>query len=152
MKIRDKTNKIVENIRKINQMIHMKHHEVAQQYNLSLDQFHLLVHLDYKKENPTIGDIAKKSNRSQNTISERVTRLEEKGLLMRVSDKIDRRVSRVIVTDKGKELIESVNYEASNEFVFKALCKVEDEISTTLLKGLELLAKNLEVEKEDIND
>lgn len=152
MNIRDKTNRIAQNIRIINELIHIRHHQVAQEHNLSLDQFHLLLHMISKKESPTIGDIAKKSNRAQNTISERITRLEEKGLLIRVKDEKDRRISRVVLTEKGIELIDSINYQARNEFVFNALSRIQEDISTKLLEGLDLLIENLKVEKGDMND
>lgn len=155
MNAREKTNKIVERISILDKLIHMKHHEVAQEHNLSLDQFHLLIHLihwDFNEKPPTIGDIAKKSDRAQNTISERVTRLEEKGLLKRVKDEDDRRISRVVMTDDGIKLMKSINYQASNEFVSKALSRIDEDLSTRLLEGLNLLVENLKAEKGDIHD
>ncbi len=155
MNHKEKTDKIVEGIRILDRMIHMKHHEVAQEHNLSLDQFHLLIHLihwDVNKKTPTIGDIAKRSRKAQNTISERVTRLEEKGLLKRVKDKDDRRISRVEMTEDGIRLMKSINYQASNEFVSKALSKMDEDISTRLLEGLNLLVENLKAEKGDSHD
>lgn len=152
MSIRKKTDKIVENIRAINELIHMRYHQLAQENNLSLDQFHLLVHLEFYEKPPTIGDIAKRSRRAQNTISERVSRLEEKGLLERIKDEGDRRISRVIMTKAGKDLMSSISYQARNEFVFKALSRIEDDIATDLLEGLDLLVENLRAEKEDKHD
>lgn len=152
---REETNKVVEYIEKIDKLIHMRHHELAQENNLSLDQFHLLIHLIHRykgDKNPTIGEIAKRSRRAQNTISERVSRLEEKGLLERVKDKDDRRISRVALTDEGRELINSINYQASKEFVFNALSDIDENVSAKLLKGLEQLAEKLEDKKGDIDN
>lgn len=152
---REDTSKIVDYIEQINKLIHMKHHELAHKNNLSLDQFHLLIHLKhklYKDKSPTIGDIAKRSGRAQNTISERVTRLEERGLLKKVKDENDRRISRVIMSDKGRELISSINYQASKEFVFNALSDIDEKISVDLLKGLEQLVGKLQEAKGDINN
>lgn len=155
MNVKEKTDKIVEGIRVLDRMIHMRHHEVAQEHNLSLDQFHLLIHLihwDISEKSPTIGDIAKRSKRAQNTISERVTRLEEKGLLKRIKDEDDRRISRVVMTEDGIKLMKSINYKASNAFVSKALSRMDDDISTRLLEGLNFLVENLKAEKGDLND
>lgn len=156
MTTREKTDKIVENIEKINRLIHKRHHDVAKRNNLSLDQFHLLVHLEHKwskhQESPTIGDIAKRSRKAQNTISERVSRLEEKGLLKRVRDEKDRRISRVAMTEEGKELINSINYQASNEFVYNALLNMSHDTSDYLLNGLNQLVDKLQEEKGDFND
>ncbi|WP_202709609.1 MarR family winged helix-turn-helix transcriptional regulator [Sporosalibacterium faouarense] len=155
MSTREETDKIVDLIEQVNKLIHMKHHELASKNNLSLDQFHLLVHLKKRKkdnQNPTIGDIAKRSNRAQNTISERVTRLEERGLLRRIKDENDRRISRVAMTEEGVKLLDSINYQASKKFIFKALSKIEHEITDGLLNGLEQLVDKLQDKKGDIHD
>ncbi|WP_352419742.1 MarR family winged helix-turn-helix transcriptional regulator [Proteiniborus sp.] len=146
MDISVKTEKIVKNVRAISKIIHMKRHEIAQSNNLTLDQFHTLIFLNNVDKPPTIGEMAAETSKAQNTISERVSRLEEKGLVERVKDKKDRRVSRVVLTSIGAELINSINYQASTEFVKKALINIEAEVVDNMLYGLEELAKRLDEE------
>lgn len=142
----EKTEEIVKNVRLITSMIHKKRHEIAQKNNLTLDQFHTLIYLKKSKELPTIGQIAKKDNKAQNTISERISRLEERGLVERIKDNKDRRVSRVSLTELGNKLISSIDYQASNEFVKIALSNIEAEVVNNMLDGLEKLAEYLSKE------
>ena len=66
MDINEKAEMIASQIRKVNNLIHLKHHEIAQQNDLTIDQFHLLIFLKRDKKLPTIGELAKKANRAQN--------------------------------------------------------------------------------------
>lgn len=146
MDISEKTEEIVKNVRLINRIIHMKRHEIAQSNKLTLDQFHTLIYLKNIDIPPTIGEMAMETNKAQNTISERISRLEEKGLVDRIKDKNDRRISRVVLTQGGLELINSINYQASNELVKKALTNIEAKVVDNMVFGLEQLARNLEQE------
>lgn len=117
--------------------IHQKYHTIAQNYGLTLDQFHLLIELDeLLLDVPTedvgmpIGAIASQLSAAQNTISERVSRLEKKKLVERIPDQQDRRISRVILTQKGKELLEHLEIIASRNAYIDALKKLsENEIT-----------------------
>lgn len=144
MSLENKTEDIVRNVRLISRMIHMKRHEIAQSYNLTLDQFHTLIYLNNTISPPTIGEIATEIRKAQNTISERISRLEEKALVERIRDEHDRRISRVKLTDKGTELINSIHYQSSNEFVRKALINIDEETVESMVYGLEQLAQSLD--------
>ncbi|WP_425448494.1 MarR family winged helix-turn-helix transcriptional regulator [Dethiothermospora halolimnae] len=144
MEIEYITEDIVKYIRQINRSIHKKHHELAQKYDLSLEQFHLLVHLDTYEENPTITDIAKRHNKAPNTISERISRLEERGLILKEKDKKDRRINRVIITKKGDDLLKAISYKASNEFVKNSLSDMDSKLVNQLVIGLRELSEKLD--------
>lgn len=144
MDLSEKTEEIVNSIKLINQIIHKKRHEIAQENNLTLDQFHTLIYLKKSERPPTIGEMAAETNKAQNTISERISRLEEKGLVERIKDEKDRRVSRVVLSSLGAELINSINYQASNELISGALANIEEEIVDNMLYGLKELTKYLE--------
>lgn len=146
MESKGKYRQIIDDLREINRAIHMKHHELAKKYSLTHDQFHLLIHLDNKKNIPTIGQIASWSGKAQNTISEMVTRLEEKNLLKRVKDKKDRRISRVMMTEESIKLIEKISYEARYEFVFEALRRLDEDMVNNLSEGLKELLEKLKEE------
>lgn len=144
MNISEKTEEIVKNVRLISSIIHRRRHEIAQNNNLTFDQFHTLIYLDHVSKSPTIGEMAKETNKAQNTISERISRLEEKGLVERVKDMKDRRVSRVALTKAGEELVNSIDHQASTEFVKNALININAEVVDNMLYGLEKLAKLLD--------
>lgn len=146
MESREKAEKIIEYIEKVNDLIHKKHHDLAVKHNLTVDQFHLLLYLSRKSQPPTVGQIAQIFNNASNTMSEKLTRIEEKGLIKRMKDKKDRRISRIVITEKGKELIKSISYLAGKQFIFSSITNMRDESVDNLLKSLEELISHL---KED---
>lgn len=146
----DKIKKIIKCRDEVNSLIHEKYHRLTKKYDLSLGQFHLLIELDELmldvEDNmpaPTVGEIAKNINNSQNTVSERITRLENKGLVERKRDKQDRRISRVYLTDKGRKLINEMDKEANSKFLFDSLRGMEDKDIDNLLNCLNILIKQM---------
>lgn len=131
---------ILERRNRVNQIIHEKYHQLARKAGLSLEQFHLLLELDelmldFDDESgaPTVGSLAKNVNVSQNTISERITRLENKGLVLRVADKNDKRVSHVILSEQGREFLNFLDTEAEADLLHDALCDMPMEQLETFL-------------------
>ena len=123
---------ILDRQKKADQIIHNNYHRMAQKFGLSLDQFHLLLELDElmideESEPPTIGLLAQNINVSQNTVSERISRLEKKGLVERKMDKKDRRISHVVPTDSGRRLLNAISSEADSGFFQNALLKMQTE-------------------------
>lgn len=136
MELQKKSESISYYIRECSNIIHHKGHQIAQEYGLTYDQHHLLIYLNKSKVAPTINDISNKFNRAQNTISEKVSRLEDKGLVEKCVDTEDRRITRVCITERGKELIHTIKQERSNRVVYSALKNMEDEEVDELLKNL----------------
>lgn len=155
MKKDEKIKNIIEYRSAINSLVHERYHTLAQNYNLSLEQFHLLIELDElvltvndETLAPTIGDIAKSISNSQNTVSEKITRLENKGLVTRVKDSKDRRISRVILTEEGRKLIDEISSQATSKFLFDSISCLEEETIDKLLFGLEKLYEKMRSEKD----
>lgn len=148
---RDETiKKIIDHKDEIDTLIHRKYHELAKKNKLSLEQFHLLIELDElmldikdEYQAPTIGEIAKNINHTQNTVSERITRLETKGLVKRVKDLNDRRISRVFLTEEGRNFIELIEKEASSKFLFHSLSNMEETDLNSLESCLNILIKQM---------
>ena len=143
MELQNKSESISNYIRECSNIIHTKGHQIAQEYDLTYDQYHLLVYIALLEKPPTINDISKKFNRAQNTISEKISRLEEKGLVSRVDDIKDRRVTRVIITEEGVSLIHIIKRERSNRATYLALEKMEKHEIDNLLNNLSKLYNNL---------
>lgn len=148
----EKIQRIIDYKNEIDKLIHNKYHELAKKYDLSLEQFHLLIELDelmidindeYKA--PTVGEIAKNINNSQNTVSERITRLENKGLVKRIKDSNDRRISRVVLSDEGENLVKLIDKQASGRFLFNSISNMEDLDIDNFVKCLEILIKQMNI-------
>jgi DNA-binding MarR family transcriptional regulator len=123
----------------ISKIIHKRGHKIAKEYGLTYDQFHLLIYLNSSQNPPTINDIANKLDRAQNTVSEKITRLEEKGLIARRVDIDDRRITRVEITQKGSQLINKIEKEKNHKVILSALTHMEEEDVLNLLENLKKL-------------
>ena len=151
MEIREcKALKIIENWDSINKIMELKWHEITQKSNLSLEQFHLLIELDELELNvsnetqlPTIGEIASNIGNAPNTLSERIKRLEKKGLVEKIKDKSDLRVSRVALTNEGRRLIESIHNQVGKNLLNEVLEKMDEESIDNLSKSLDQLLNYL---------
>nr|WP_319374649.1 MarR family winged helix-turn-helix transcriptional regulator [uncultured Methanobacterium sp.] len=135
----------------LNRQIHLKHHEIAQSHGLTLEQFHLLLELDELELDmisddllpPTIGELAADIGNAPHTLSGRIKRLEKKGLIKKIQDDNDLRINRVVFTENGQELINTIKKEAHNAFIQNALKKMNKETLDNFFEGLKELNKNL---------
>ncbi len=147
MGLEEKAEIIASYIRKSERIIHRKGHELAQNYDLTIEQYHLLVYLNMQDNPPTIGEIADKYCNAQNTMSEKISRLEEKQLVERKSDPLDRRITRVVVSLKGEKLICMIKKERRNKSVLQALNSMDERNIENLIINLEILYNNLSKEE-----
>lgn len=135
----------------INKLIRLKHRETAQKYGLTFEQFHLMIELDHHAEfkldtyelPPTVGEIAADIGNAPHTLSERIKRLEKKGMVKKIKDEEDLRINRVMLTDKGQNLIDRIKDESSNIFIYSALEEMDEKTLSNLSNGLKQLNENL---------
>jgi DNA-binding MarR family transcriptional regulator len=131
----------------VNKSIRSKHRETARKYGFTFEQFHLLIELDQHSElkintdilPPTIGEVADDIGNTPHTLSERIKRLEKKGLIEKRRDDNDLRVTRVMLTNQGQILIDKIKNEAGNIFIYKALENMDKKSLENLLTGLKEL-------------
>lgn len=150
MNLEQKIQKIIKCREEVGKIIHRNYHQLAKKYDLSLEQFHLMIELDElmldindEIKPPTVGQIAKSINNAQNTVSERVSRLENKGLVKRIRDVNDKRISRVVLTDEGKKLIAVIEKQASSKFLFNSISKMDEKDIDAFLQCFEKLIKQM---------
>lgn len=137
---------ITNMFREINCMIHQRHHDIAEDLRLSVDQFHLLVYIVDHKENLSIGRLANVFNLAPNTMSEKLSRIEEKGLIERIKDPSDKRIHRISLTEEGTQLIEKIRHSARKEYVVNALSKMKEEDLTALFNTLNETIQHMQEE------
>ena len=152
----DNTVKIWKCWEDVNKRIRTKHRETAQKYGFTFEQFHLLIELDQHSElrlsslaasPPTVGEIAEDVGNTPHTLSERIKRLERKGLVKKMKDDKDLRITRVMLTPEGQSLVDHIKNEASNIFIYNALKKMDENSLKGLLNGLKELTKHLSKEE-----
>ena len=110
--------------------------------------------MEFKEDNPdkigaTVKDLAKQSERTPASISQRVTALEDMGLVERISDKNDRRVVYFVVTGRGLEIYEKITREFENfvDTLIERLGEEEIKKTTEHIKNLCRTVKDIKNEK-----
>lgn len=115
--------------------------------NLTEGQVPCLVALS-KKEQLTQDDLAKMFHIDKGTIARSIQKLEDKKLVQRVQDPVNRRRYRLSLTEKGEKIIpEILNAEKKwEDTIFKNFSPEEHSL---LVEGVEALAKNsLDISKK----
>lgn len=119
--------------------------EDIRRYDLNTTEFAVLELLYHKGDQP-IQQIGKKVLLSSGSITYVVDKLEKKQLLVRKPCPEDRRVTFAVITDKGKQLMDTIfpeHREAINE-IFSGLNEKEKKSLISLLKKLGFHAQELE--------
>ncbi len=77
---------------------------------ITYQQFLVMVILDHKGNQGTVSNIAVELGRTQNTLSVIIDRMEKNGLVRKSRNMSDRRLVKVVMTEKGKQkLAETAN-------------------------------------------
>ena len=104
---------------------------------LTAPQFYVLATIGYAGGLP-FGEIGAKMMVTVSNLTGIVDRLEEKNLVVRQRDASDRRVVRVVLTDKGAKLYKSTIplFEKSVEKIFAGLGKPDQKELSAILRKL----------------
>jgi DNA-binding MarR family transcriptional regulator len=95
-------------------------------FNLAPEQ-NLIMMLLWDKDGLNQNEIAEKLNKDKTNIARMVYNLEQKGFIRRIAGEQDRRIMRVYLTEKGKELGSSIIpiAEEFNDLVCKGISNEE---------------------------
>ncbi|MFY0546173.1 MarR family winged helix-turn-helix transcriptional regulator [Brevibacillus sp. H7] len=99
----------------------------------------LLQHIE-KRENVTIGDLAKLLAVSHNTASEHVKRLIQNGLVSKERSREDERRVYVRITEKGQEVLK-LHTQLDDGKLVQILERLPDEKREKVLQGFAILAE-----------
>ncbi|SMB91361.1 DNA-binding transcriptional regulator, MarR family [Desulfonispora thiosulfatigenes DSM 11270] len=98
-------------------------------YDTTPSQFIILRNLSIEESTP-MSELSRKTSCVNSNITSVIGRMEEKGLVQKVQDTIDRRVSKVTLTVKGKELYD-ITVAKHDEYLVDILkCIPNDELET----------------------
>ena len=90
----------------ISDVLRMCTEQLLSEYNITTEQYDVLVSIKYLGDRVNITDIATWLKRSTNSISMLVDRMVKAGLVRRVRDRVDRRMVYVVLTSKGENALE----------------------------------------------
>lgn len=92
-------------------------------------QFIVLVTLRACPQPPTLTELAERLFRTKNSLTTVIDNMERHGLVKKVRDNVDRRAIRVMTTEQGKKLFETV-LPPSRELVYQVMsCYNQDDVS-----------------------
>jgi len=91
-----------------------------------------------QQEGPTNGQVARSLGVGLSTMTGIVDRLAEQGLVIRREDVEDRRITRVLPTARGKELVEDL-LRYRNEYITAVLSQLSEEQLRTVEQAFQYL-------------
>ena len=105
-----------------------------QHVSLSMTEVHILEAI-VKSESNMMSAVAKYLMITQGTLTVSVSKLEKKGYVERIKDESDRRIVRLRITDKAKDVL-SVHDEFHKQMIDKIVYVLDIEEEQELLKSL----------------
>jgi len=105
--------------------------DICGRYGLTVEQYAVLIVLNYAGGSARITDIAKWLVRSTNSITMIVDRMVKAGLVKRTRDRVDRRVVKVTASDRGNTAVKQAHV-AVLEFVRGIFQPLSSEDQSTL--------------------
>jgi len=123
-------------VHRVHDLLRTCEDRVLGEYNLTTEQFSVLVTIKYLREPARPTDIAQWLARSPNSVSMLVDRMVKAGLVRRVRDRSDRRVVNVFITSKGETALEPAT-QAVWKFIWELLSPLPYESRRTLVSLLE---------------
>ncbi|KAB3532877.1 MarR family transcriptional regulator [Alkaliphilus pronyensis] len=121
-------------IRHLCTVIKQKGREILTDFEITPPQFEALQYL-INKENLTIGELSNHMFLACSTITDLVDRMEKNMLVRRTRDEKDRRVVRIVVLDKGHQLINEVLH-ARRSYIAELLQDLSNEQKDQILLGV----------------
>jgi DNA-binding MarR family transcriptional regulator len=110
----------------------------AEQFDLSVEQFHILRHI--RRGQATVSELAEAKNISRAAVSQAVEALVQRGLVTRTTDPSDRRHLPLALTGPGDALLDTL-FDDTRRWMMKQLSPLSDKELERLALALELLAK-----------
>jgi len=134
MNVSEFKNIIWDYSRKINENTNNILNPICEQYGLTMLQVRILMEL-YRYSPHTIGSLAEGIYVAGANISAMCKKLENKGLVKRVRDKIDERVVRVGLTKQGNEIVSKMDRLLS-ERISQSVGSDTEEVLEDIIVGL----------------
>lgn len=141
--MRERTVRIEENLRRFCFKIKKKGREILNDVEITPPQFEALQHLIFQ-ENMTIGELSSKMFLACSTVTDLLDRMERNDLVKRVKDENDRRIVRIVVLDKGHELLEKV-MENRRSYIQDILDGFDEDIVDAIDRSFKLFNEKVEL-------
>lgn len=139
----EKVKDIEENFRRASWKIKVKGREILGEFEITPPQFTALLTLN-ARDNLTIGELSSEMYLACSTVTDLLDRMERNELVARVKDEKDRRVVRIKVLEKGKNVINGV-MENRRKYIDEILVGVSDEMIESVYEVMKMLNEAMEI-------
>jgi len=143
---RESIAELEKRLRHISGAIKQNGRKILNNYPITSPQFIALQWL-IEEGNLTIGELSQKNGLAFSTTTDLVDRMEKNNLVKRIKDENDRRVVRIHVLNKGRNIIKEVIHKRQD-----FLGDVLENFSPSQVGELSELLKNLQKQMKIIND
>jgi DNA-binding MarR family transcriptional regulator len=116
---------------------------VSEQFDISVDQFHILRHI--RKGYSSVSDLAGARQISRPAVSQALDLLVEKGLVTRIPSRADRRCVRLELTSAGNELLNTI-FKKNRVWLAEKMAGLTAAENELIVCALDLLKQTLEEE------
>lgn len=103
--------------------------------DITIAEAHMLVAIAHR-ENGTMGEVTEAVSLTNGTVTTMVKKLELKGYVARVRDKVDKRILRVALTEKGK-VVNDIHEKFHGELTSAVFSMIDEDEKKILLKTME---------------
>lgn len=139
----ERTIRIEENLRRVCYKIKKKGREILNDVDITPPQFEALQYLR-KQDNLTIGELSSQMYLACSTVTDLLDRMERNELVKRVKDENDRRIVRIVVLQKGHDLIKLVMDNRVN-YVESILTELDEETIDAIDRGFGIFNEKVEL-------
>ncbi len=139
----ERTIRIEENLRRVCYKIKKKGREILNDVDITPPQFEALQYLR-KQDNLTIGELSSQMYLACSTVTDLLDRMERNELVKRVKDENDRRIVRIVVLQKGHDLIKLVMDNRVN-YVESILTELDEETIDAIDRGFGIFNERVEL-------
>lgn len=139
----ERTVRIEENLRRVCYKIKKKGREILNDVEITPPQFEALQYLR-NEENMTIGELSSKMYLACSTVTDLLDRMERNELVKRIKDENDRRIVRILVLQKGHDMIKMV-MENRIEYVESILSELDEDIIDAIDDGFRIFNEKVEL-------
>ena len=136
---------IMQSLRRIFKAIQDYSHEVSKNYGVTGPQLWAIKTIALNG-NVSLGDLSKGMYLQPSTITGLVDVLEQKGYLVRVRDREDRRVVKVRLTAKGQRLAKKAPNPAQGKMIY-GLTKLKRRELTVIFNSIQKLVEIMEAQR-----
>jgi MarR family transcriptional regulator, organic hydroperoxide resistance regulator len=128
-------------LREISNIVKRKGREILNHFPITPPQFDALLFL-HNEGDMTIGELSQKMFLACSTMTDLIDRMEKNGVVERVRDERDRRVVRIHLLEKGRDIIEEV-LEARRAYLAEVFSHLSDEEALEIKKHLSVLFEEM---------